>query len=110
MYIARQIADYIVAKAIEIDRPVTNIQLQKTLYHIQKDFLETFNKKAFSDDIESWAFGPCIPSVYYRFCAFGCSPISFLTKRDNIPTFSAKEKKLIDKIVEEKSNFLPWEY
>ena len=38
MYKALDLANYIVDKCIKDDAPITNLQLQRILYFIQKDF------------------------------------------------------------------------
>jgi uncharacterized phage-associated protein len=42
--------------------PISNLQLQKILYYIQKTFLEN-GMVAFDDEIEAWKFGPVVPAV-----------------------------------------------
>ena len=62
MYTAINLSKYIVFKCIEDGHPISNLQLQKILYYIQKDFL-CRDDLAFSDDIEAWQFGPVVPNV-----------------------------------------------
>ena len=52
MYAAIDLSKYIVSKCIRDDHPISNLQLQKILYYIQKDFLKK-GKIAFPDDIEA---------------------------------------------------------
>ena len=40
MYKATELAKYIVTKCTNEDQPITNLQLQKILYYIQKEFLK----------------------------------------------------------------------
>ena len=47
MYSALDLSRYIVSKCISDGHPITNLQLQKILYFIQRDYLE-HGKKAFS--------------------------------------------------------------
>ena len=70
MYGALDLSKYIVAKCIEDGLPISNLQLQKILYYIQKDFLKR-DEMAFPDDIEAWQFGPVVPNVYYYYCGYG---------------------------------------
>ena len=86
MYKAIDLANYIVEKCIKDDNPITNLQLQKILYFIQKDFLKR-GTRAFSDDIEAWKFGPVVPNVYFYFCGFGAMPISI--SRDTVPNLTS---------------------
>ena len=65
MYKAMELSTYIVSKCIKEDCPISNLQLQKILYYIQKAFLDR-GDRAFSDNIEAWQFGPVVPNVYRR--------------------------------------------
>lgn len=104
MYKALDLANYIVSKCIKDNTPITNLQLQRILYFVQKDFLKR-GSRAFSDDIEAWEFGPVVPNVYFYFCGFGAMSISI--SRDVVPNL-ASDKSIIDNIVEAKRNLTPW--
>ena len=106
MYKAMDLANYIVDKCIKDNVPITNLQLQRILYFIQKDFLKR-GSPAFSDYIEAWGFGPVVPNVYFCFCGFGAMPILFIS-RDTVPNLST-DKNIIDNIVENKRSLTPWE-
>lgn len=106
MYKAIDLANYIVDKCIKDNTPITNLQLQRILYFVQKDFLKR-GSPAFSDYIEAWGFGPVVPTVYFCFCGFGAMPILFIP-RDTVPNLST-DKNIIDNIVENKRNLTPWE-
>lgn len=104
MYKAIDLANYIVDKCIKDDVPITNLQLQRILYFVQKDFLKR-GSRAFSDDIEAWEFGPVVPNVYFYFCGFGAMPISI--SRDSVPNLTS-DKNIIDNIVEAKRDLDSW--
>ncbi len=105
MYTAIDLSKYIVSKCIHERQPISNLQLQKILYYIQKDFLSR-GEIAFSDDIEAWQFGPVVPNVYYYFCGFGAMPIS-LSYDDR--SISGKDVENVERIVEEKRILNPWD-
>lgn len=73
-YKAIDIAKYIINKCTIDKHPISNLQLQKILYYIQKDFLKS-DLIAFNDEFEAWQFGPVIPEVYYLYCGFGALSI-----------------------------------
>lgn len=103
---ATELAKYIVTKCIEDKQPITNMQLQKILYCIQKDFLKR-GKLAFGDNIESWQFGPVVPNAYYQFSEFGAMSITTRYKTD--------KEKLVDKrrtdyIIEQTRSMEPWDW
>jgi uncharacterized phage-associated protein len=76
MYSAEQAAGYIVEKCIRDGQLISNLQLQKILYYAQRVFLQA-GSRLFDDDFEAWPFGPVVPSVYYKYCAYGTMPIDF---------------------------------
>ena len=105
MYKAMDLANYIVDKCIKDNAPITNLQLQRILYFVQKEFLKR-GSLAFSDDIEAWKCGPVVPNVYFYFCGFGATPISI--SRDVAPNLST-DKNIINSIVEAERSLAPWE-
>lgn len=84
--------------------PITNLQLQKILYYIQKDYLSR-NELAFDDLFEAWQFGPVIRQVYYYFCGNGAMPI--ISKYDTV--IDKSDRCHVDPIVEEKRKLDPWD-
>lgn len=105
MYNAIDLAKYIVSKCIEDSHPISNLQLQKILYYIQKDFLQR-DKIAFSDVIEAWQFGPVVPNVYYYYCGYGAMPILISNVGFQIDLL---DEQYIDEIVEIKRELNPWD-
>lgn len=105
MYAAIDLSKYIVSKCIQENCPISNLQLQKILYYIQKDFLSR-GEMAFSDDIEAWQFGPVVPNVYYHYCGYGAMPISIASGSSEISIF---DECYVDNIVEAKRELDPWE-
>lgn len=105
-YNAIDLAKYIVNKCYKDNKPISNLQLQKIMYYIQKDFLHRTGYVAFDDLIEAWQFGPVVPNVYYHFCGYGAMPITITYDCINI---AEQDKSYIDKIVEEKRDLDPWE-
>lgn len=107
MYTAIQIADYIVARCINNGTPISNLQLNKILFFIQKCFLNINKDGLFVDDFEAWQFGPVVPSVYYRYCGFGGA--SILLRPREVVELKPLESYYIDPIIDEKSKKNPWE-
>lgn len=101
---AIDIAKYIINKCTSDTHPISNLQLQKILYYIQKDFLQS-GDEAFEDEIEAWQFGPVVPDVYYHYCGFGSLPI-LMNYHTNI---SPSDISKIDPIVEKKRLLNPWD-
>ena len=105
MYKAMELSTYIVSKCIKEDCPISNLQLQKILYYIQKAFLDR-GDRAFSDNIEAWQFGPVVPNVYDHYCGYGAMPISFSSIKYDV---AKEDKQLIDSIVESNRVLAPWD-
>lgn len=103
-YSAVELSKYIVTKCANDKCPITNLQLQKILYYIQKDYLSR-GELAFEDQFEAWQFGPVIRAVYYYFCGNGAMPIisRYDTKIDK------SDRCYIDPIVEKKRTLNPWD-
>lgn len=59
LYDALDIAKYIVDKCTIEKCPITNLQLQKILYFLQKKYLIDYGNCLFNDEIQAWQF-------YYR--------------------------------------------
>lgn len=105
MYTAVDLSKYIVNKCIADGHPISNLQLQKILYYIQKDFLER-GDVAFLDDIEAWQFGPVVVNVYYHYCHFGGMPISIPESPFEVADY---DRRRINHLVEEKRDLYPWD-
>ncbi len=103
VYKAIDIANYIINKCTIDLKPVSNLQLQKILYYVQRESLWR-GKPAFNDIIEAWQFGPVVPEVYYTYCGFGAMKINLRFKED----IEDNLRIIIDKIVEEKRTLDPW--
>ena len=94
VYKAIDIANYIINKCTIDLKPVSNLQLQKILYYVQRESLWR-GKPAFNDIIEAWQFGPVVPEVYYTYCGFGAMKINLRFKED----IEDNLRIIIDKIV-----------
>lgn len=75
MRTAREIADWLLAWAEHNDAPVSNLKMQKLLYYAQGHHLGDHDEPLFHDDLQAWAHGPVVPSVYRAFKTSGNEPI-----------------------------------
>ncbi|MBE6890043.1 MAG: DUF4065 domain-containing protein [Ruminococcaceae bacterium] len=100
------LAKYIVTKCVDDGCAISNLQLQKILYYIQRDYLHKHKEPAFDDDIEAWKFGPVVPEVYYAFCYYGA--MSILNRYDEADIEDC-DRDLIDGIIEAKREMEPWD-
>lgn len=106
-YNALIIAKYIIRKSDEDGYPVSNLQLQKILYYIQREFLQKKSEPLFDEDFEAWQFGPVVPAVYWKYCGSAALPLNIYDKNEIID-IGASAKSFINKIVEEKEKLNPW--
>ena len=93
------LANYVLMKASE---PLNNMKLQRILYYIQGSFLSAFDRPLFPDEIHAWKFGPVVPTVYYRFSAYGSDPLPVLEAQavdEVIAACELKEIELIDRVI-----------
>lgn len=107
IYTASEISNYIINKCCSENKSISNLQLQKILYFLQRKFLQEKGYPLFSDEIEAWDFGPVVRKIYFKFCGFGASPL-FELSNDNVD-FNTKDKQIIDSLVEIYRDKNPWE-
>ena len=74
-YKAREIAEWFLALAEDVEADISNLKLQKLLYYAQGHFLARFRRVLFDDEIQAWAHGPVVPGVYHAFKDYGRGPI-----------------------------------
>lgn len=106
IYHANDIANYIISKCENDGAPISNLQLQKILYYVQREYVKITGNRLFLDKIEAWQFGPVIPDVYYTYAVFGGTPIRSSDGNCNSIDTSATE--IIDPIIEKKRELNPW--
>lgn len=75
IYNALKIAKYTVGYCTKINRPISNLQLQKILYFIQGEYYKQKSKFLFEDDFLAWQLGPVVESVYDHYSVYGGSKI-----------------------------------
>ncbi|MDO3348699.1 Panacea domain-containing protein [Mycobacteroides abscessus] len=72
---AMDVARWFVAWAENIDAEVSNLKLQKLLYYAQGHHMAVNGTPLFSDDLQAWAHGPVVPSVYHAYKKYNRGPI-----------------------------------
>ena len=104
---ALELSKYIIGLCTSEGEPISNLQLQKILYYIQREFLIR-GTEAFADEIQAWQFGPVVPCVYRQYCAFGSRCISMFYL-NRLEEYTEGEISLINKVVLLKRRKYPWE-
>lgn len=76
MAAAMIVADYIIEKAKSLEKPVTNLQLQKVMFFLNVQYLLKNKKSLISaNKFEKWAYGPVVRQVYRQYATFGSNEI-----------------------------------
>lgn len=107
-YGALDVSKYIVTSCRHNHQSFTNMNLQKVLFAIQREWLRRFNEPLFDDPIEAWQFGPVVRDVYYYFCGNGAMPI-IATFDYSKEIVSNKNHKIIDEIADKYITIEPWD-
>jgi len=107
-YNAINIAKYIVKKCDDINKNITNLQMQKILFFIQKESIKKMGTGLFYNRMEAWKYGPVVPDVYYEYSGFGALPIEFYDFFEEVPNIEINDKALIDSVLNVKIDKLPW--
>ena len=74
-YDPRAIANYFLDRAAEDEVLLTPMKIQKLVYFAHGWHLAIRHQPLINEQVEAWAFGPVIPSLYRTFRAFGNQPV-----------------------------------
>lgn len=102
VYSAKDIAKYCIYYCSnKLNRPISNLQLQKILYYTQASFLIKKNKPCFDEPIVAWKYGPVVVDEYHTYSSFKADEMVLDTP--NIPKISEKDIDIINEICDVKS-------
>lgn len=112
-YDALDIAKYIIRWCDKNNLRITNLQLQKILFFIQKESIKKRGYGIFSNRIEAWQYGPVVPDVFYEFAGFGAMKLVLYEDLFSEPsykdTIDNNSKEIIEKILREYIHVSPWD-
>jgi len=74
-YSAQQVAYLIINESVRTRNYVSNLTLQHILYHVQRIYINIYQKRLFDDEMQAWVWGSCVPNVYDEFYLFGANDI-----------------------------------
>ena len=97
---------FIVRRCADRGFPISNLQLQKMLYFLQRAYLKKNGVPLFQEKIVAWQFGPVVREVYYTFSTYSSLRI-IPTEYDPNPDFFL-ENFLLDEI-DTRSEQKPWD-
>lgn len=70
MFKVLDLAWFILRRCANNGTPISNLQLQKILYFLQRLNLRRTNQVLFENNIHAWRFGPVVREVYYNFSVY----------------------------------------
>lgn len=65
------LAKYVINRCLEINRPISNLQLQKILYFVEGEFFKNQGYWLTGATFYAWKFGPVNKEVYSEYCVYG---------------------------------------
>lgn len=109
---ALDVAAKVINRCIDIDKPVSNLKLQKVLYFLDIwHLIHTKERLITNENFEAWHYGPVLPSVYKEYALYAGNPIDSKIKRE-IPEFAPENEKLKEYIygyLDRLASIDPWE-
>lgn len=97
MVSALELAKYILKKS---SKDLSNLELQKTLYFAELDYIKEFDKHLISDDFEAWQYGPVAREVYVEYRNYSANSIDKPEKETISKELNEKELKIINQSIE----------
>ncbi|STQ86871.1 DUF4065 domain-containing protein [Helicobacter muridarum] len=94
---ALELAKYILKKS---DKDLSNLELQKTLYFTELDYIKEFDKHLICDDFEAWKYGPVVREVYYEYRNYGANSIDKPEKEIISEKLTKKELDIINQSID----------
>lgn len=101
-YDAMDVARFVIERCSLLNRPISNLKLQKILYFLQVAFIINLQTPLFFNEIQAWDYGPVVPDVYQKYKVFGRTNIP-VTEAGNYP-FDVEERRLLEKFIDEISS------
>ena len=102
------VANNLIRRAITEKESITPLKLQKLIYFLYKEYLQTTEKELFTERFETWKYGPVIPSVYYEFASFEKEPITKFARDSKNAVYVVREqgefKEALDRVWERYGN------
>lgn len=97
MVSALELSKYILK---ESSKDLSNLELQKTLYFTELDYIKEFGEHLISDDFEAWQYGPVVREVYCEYRNYGANSIDRPEKETLSKKLKEKELGIINKSIE----------
>ena len=85
-------ANNFIRRSKQEDIAITPLKLQKLVYFLYKQYLQSTKCKLFSEQFETWKYGPVVPSIYTEFSSYGNDPIKSYAQDSQGNCFVVEEK------------------
>lgn len=102
---ASDVAKYILKNS---SKRLSNLELQKTLYFAEVDFIREHKKSLIDDNFEAWQFGPVVRDVYMEYRDYGANSIDVPDNQERLDLSDA-EKETIAKTIKQCNNKSYWD-
>jgi uncharacterized phage-associated protein len=89
-YNALDIAEYIIRYEDERGHCINNLKLQKVLYFLQAQFIVSYGKSLFDEELIAWDWGPVVESVYNNYKVYAGASI-FVNPKNYRNAYIARE-------------------
>lgn len=107
-YDAVDIAEYILWYCEnELEKPITNLTLQKMLYYVQGYYLKKYNEPMFDNTMEAWQYGPVVPDVYFIYKDNRKEVIKGVAMKDE-KVISKEDKIFLNSLLQQLIKINPW--
>ena len=97
---ANIVADYFLLKVdTSYGDTISNLKMQKLCYFSQAASLSIFDSTIFDDEIQAWAHGPVVKTLYNRFKVYGWQSIDPTNlKTQPLNKLDQNQQKLLDQV------------
>lgn len=111
------VANFIIDMAIEKDKPVTNLKLQKIMFFLQGYCLSKYKAPLIDGSFSKWRYGPVEEEVYGDFKYYGPAPIenkSIYFNKEKIEFYSEEVnlpnefKKILQEVISKMLDVETW--
>ncbi len=89
---AVNVANNFINKGLEENIEITPLKLQKLVYFLFKHYYKDTNQLLFTENFETWKYGPVLPSIYSEFSSYGNEPIKTYAKDSKSNVYAVEEK------------------
>lgn len=98
-----KLADHILYRANQLNKPITNLQLQKVWYFalgylINRGYKKEAKQEFENSNLQAWLYGPVVPELYEKYKEYKSTPIQDEGKESEIYSNSDIQN-MIDKLI-----------